>query len=95
MSPCMICIWSGRELSGHELEVGLSNPGNAFFTVFQFSEREFDTIFKMGDSAQVLDGLRKLAHKSQHYAIKDAFAEMGWQVEPTPASSSDQMQSAI
>jgi hypothetical protein len=76
-------------------EAGLSNPGYAFFTVFEFGDREFDTIFEMGDSAQVLDGLRKLARKSQHNAIKDAFAEMGWQLESIQPSSSDQMQLAI
>lgn len=76
-------------------EAGLANPGYAFSTVFEFGEREFDTIFEMGDSAQVLDGLRKLARRSQRNAIKDAFAEMGWQLESTPAGSSDQMQLAI
>ena len=76
-------------------EAGFANPGYAFFTVFEFGEREFDTIFEMGDSAQVLDGLRKLARKSHSNAIKDAFSEMGWQLESTPAGSLDQMQLAI
>jgi len=73
----------------------LGNPGYAFFTVFEFGEREFDTIFEMGDSAQVLNGLRKLAHRSRSQHIRQAFAEMGWSLQATPAATSEQMQLAV
>ncbi|WP_194715461.1 hypothetical protein [Noviherbaspirillum soli] len=76
-------------------EAGLGNPGYAFFTVFEFGEREFDTIFEMGDSAQVLNGLRKLAHRSRSQHIRQAFAEMGWSLQATPAATSEQMQLAV
>lgn len=76
-------------------EAGLGNPGYAFFTVFEFGEREFDTIFEMGDSAQVLDGLRKMAHRSRSQHIRQAFAEMGWSLQSTPAATSEQMQLAV
>ena len=76
-------------------EAGLGNPGYAFFTVFEFGEREFDTIFEMGDSTQVLEGLRKLARRSRSQQIREAFAEMGWSLQPTPATNSEQMQLAV
>jgi hypothetical protein len=76
-------------------EAGLANPGYAFFTVFEFGEREFDTIFEMGDSALVLEGLRKLARRSRSQHIKEAFAEMGWSLQPTPEIASEQMQLAV
>lgn len=41
----------------------IQNPGYMFFTVFDFGERQFDTIFEMGDADQVLDALRHLAHQ--------------------------------
>lgn len=76
-------------------EAGFANPGYAFFTVFEFGEREFDTIFEMGDSAQVLEGLRKLARKSRSPYIKEAFAEMGWSLQSSPVTASEQMQLAV
>jgi hypothetical protein len=76
-------------------EAGLANPGYAFFAVFEFGEREFDTIFETGDSAPVLDGLRKLAHRTRSQHIREAFAEMGWSLQSTPAANSDQMQLAV
>lgn len=76
-------------------EAGLGNPGYAFFTVFEFGEREFDTIFEMGDSTQVLEGLRKLARRSRSQQIREAFAEMGWSLQSTPATNSEQMQLAV
>ena len=76
-------------------EAGLGNPGYAFFTVFEFGEREFDTIFEMGDSTQVLEGLRKLARRLRSQQIREAFAEMGWSLQSTPATNSEQMQLAV
>jgi len=76
-------------------EAGFANPGYAFFTVFEFGEREFDTIFEMGDSAMVLEGLRKLAHRSRSQHIREAFAEMGWSLQSPSAANSEQMQLAV
>ena len=60
---------------------GLTNPGYSFFTVFDFGERQFDTIFEMGDADQVIDGLRQAAKADQSGHIARAFAYMGWTFE--------------
>ena len=39
-------------------KAGIENPGYDFFTVFDFGERTFDTIFEMGDSHQVVNALK-------------------------------------
>lgn len=57
---------------------GLTNPGYGFFTVFDFGERQFDTIFEMGDAEQIIDGLRQLAKADQSGRITQAFANFGW-----------------
>ncbi|MBK4738660.1 hypothetical protein [Noviherbaspirillum pedocola] len=76
-------------------EAGFANPGYAFFTVFHFGEREFDTLFEMGDGAAVVDALRKLARKSQHQHIKEAFAELGWSLAPVVVQNASQIQLAL
>lgn len=50
------------------------------FTVFGFGERQFDTIFEMGDGSQVVEGLRQLAASSP--AVAAAFAQHGWPINP-------------
>lgn len=57
---------------------GLTNPGYKFFTVFDFGERNFDTIFEMGDAEQVIDGLRQLAKADQSGRIAQAFTNFCW-----------------
>lgn len=57
---------------------GLTNPGYRFFTVFDFGERHFDTIFEMGDAEQVIDGLRQFAKADQSGLIAQAFANFCW-----------------
>lgn len=57
---------------------GLNNPGYRFFTVFDFGERQFDTIFEMGDAEQVIDGLRQLAKADQSGRIAQAFTYFCW-----------------
>jgi len=42
-------------------EAGISLPGYQFFTVFNFGERQFDTIFEMGDADAVVAEMRRLA----------------------------------
>lgn len=38
---------------------GITNPRYDFFTIFDFGEREFDTIFEMGDAEAVVEALRR------------------------------------
>ncbi|NMG28430.1 hypothetical protein [Aromatoleum evansii] len=57
---------------------GFTNPKYKFFTVFDFGERQFDTIFEMGDSAQVLEGLRERLKKDKSGKIAEAFTYFGW-----------------
>ncbi len=59
---------------------GINNPGYQFFTVFDFGERQFDTIFEMGDSAQVIGALRSLIAGDQTGQIARAFNYFGWPV---------------
>lgn len=60
---------------------GLQNPGYKFFTVFDFGERNFDTIFEMGDADQVINDLRQLAKIDKTGRIAQAFVYFGWQIE--------------
>lgn len=60
---------------------GLTNPGYRFFTVFDFGERHFDTIFEMGDADQVIDGLRQIAKSDKTGRIAQAFTYFGWPLE--------------
>lgn len=56
---------------------GIKNPGYRFFTVFDFGERQFDTIFEMGDADQVFDGLRELAHQDRTGRIQEGLDYFG------------------
>ena len=62
-------------------EAGIYQPGYQFFTVFDFGERQFDTCVEMGDSEEVKDGLRELAHKHCNKNLLAAFEYMGWSLE--------------
>jgi hypothetical protein len=57
---------------------GITNPGYDFFTVFDFGERQFDTIFEMGDANEVIDGLRKFLFTDTSGNLRKAFNYMGW-----------------
>lgn len=60
---------------------GFWTPGYRFFTAFEFGERNFDTIFEMGDADQVIDELRQLAESDKTGRIAQAFVYFGWQIE--------------
>ncbi|WP_426172382.1 hypothetical protein [Pseudoduganella sp. R-34] len=62
-------------------EAGVYHPGYQFFTVFDFGERQFDTLVEMGDADDVLDGLREIAHKERNANLLKAFDYMGWSLE--------------
>lgn len=79
-------------------EAGLKNPVYQFFTIFDFGERQFDTIFEMGDAAQVLGGLRQIIHQTKSKRLIEAFAHFGWpveMVEPANATTSVQQYSLV
>lgn len=57
---------------------GYQNPHYDFFTVFDFGERQFDTLFEMGDAELVLEGLRIEASKDRSGQIAAAFHYFGW-----------------
>jgi hypothetical protein len=57
---------------------GFANPGYQFFTVFNFGERQFDTIFEMGDADQVVDGLRPYLERESTGNLTAAFQNYGW-----------------
>lgn len=59
-------------------ESGLINPGYQFFTVFDFGERQYDTIFEMGDAEEVVDGLRLILQTAPTEGLANAFKNYGW-----------------
>lgn len=62
-------------------EAGICHPGYRFFTVFDFGERQFDTLVEMGDADQVLDGLREIIHETRNANLVKSFQYMGWSLE--------------
>lgn len=64
-------------------EAGFTHLHYEFFTVFNFGERQFDTLVEMGDSKAVIDGVRKyLANSKEGHAVREAFTYMGWPLQP-------------
>lgn len=57
---------------------GITNPGYRYFTAFDFGERQFDTIFEMGDGAEVIKGLRQLLPSDSTGNLEKAFRYFGW-----------------
>ncbi|WP_194727402.1 hypothetical protein [Noviherbaspirillum malthae] len=62
-------------------EAGLINPEYDFFTVFDFGERQYDTIFESGDADAVLDGLRFILNSAPTEGLRKAFLSYGWPTE--------------
>ena len=60
-------------------EAGLNHLNYEFFTVFDFGERQFDTLVEMGDAKAVINAVRKRINDSQAGRnIREAFQYMGW-----------------
>lgn len=57
---------------------GIQSPSYDFCTVFDFGEREFDTIFEMGDSARVIGSLRAAIPSDPSGLLKTAFDYHSW-----------------
>ncbi len=62
-------------------ESGIFNPGYQFFTIFDFGERQFDTIFEMGDSNQVIENLREVVRHEHSIKLAEAFRYFGWPLD--------------
>lgn len=64
-------------------EAGYKSLGYDFFTVFEFGERQFDTLVEMGDAKEVIDGVRKYINDDtpQGRNVRAAFEYMGWPVQ--------------
>lgn len=60
-------------------DAGISSPGYQFFTVFEFGERQFDSLFEQGDAEEVIDGLRKFVATSG--GVRQAFEYHGWAIQ--------------
>jgi hypothetical protein len=58
----------------------IPSPGYRFFTVFDFGDRDFDTLFENGNSAEVLQELRAIYFQTKDAAIASGFAYHGWQL---------------
>lgn len=57
---------------------GFHNPGYQFFTVFDFGERQFDSIYESGNADQVIQGLRDIFKKTNDKGVAAAFVYLGW-----------------
>ena len=57
---------------------GFTNPRYDFFTVFDFGERQFDSIFEQSDAEAVLEGLRRNIELDSTGKIASAFKYFGW-----------------
>ena len=101
---CWLYFYSRRVgLSGQEgfasrvdcarriFESGIENPHYDFFTVFDFGERDFDTIFEMGDSKEVVAALVKLASKDPSGNLAQMVTKMGWSHAPSNIQSAPKM----
>ena len=60
---------------------GFTNPAYGFFTVFDFGERQFDSIFEMGDGAEVVAALRRHLPQDTSKKLHKAFFYFGWPLE--------------
>lgn len=53
-----------------------------FFTVFDFGERQFDTLVEMGDADEVINGVRQYINNTpKGQNVLKAFEYMGWPLE--------------
>jgi hypothetical protein len=52
-----------------------------FFTAFDFGERQFDTIFEMGDGSEVVEALRGMLPGDRTGNLARAFAYANWPLE--------------
>lgn len=57
---------------------GVQSPSYDFFTIFDFGERDFDTLFEMGDADQVIAHLRDAIPNDKSGMIAKAFTHHGW-----------------
>lgn len=67
-------------------QAGIFSPGYRFFTVFDFGERQFDTIFEMGDAELVVDALRAQLVADDTGRLAQAFLHFGWSLEAAKAA---------
>lgn len=84
-------VWSRIDCLRRIIQSGISNPGYSFHSVFRFGERDFDTLFEMGDSAQVIHALRPMAKAHPDEVFGRFFKEHGWPLllgtDPSPVIS--------
>lgn len=60
------------------IKSGIEKTGYSFFTVFDFGEREYDTIFEMGDGDLVKKAILAEIPKDTTGLFKTYCANMGW-----------------
>lgn len=59
---------------------GFARLGYEFFTIFNFGERQFDSLLEQGDGDQIIDILRSEIPADKTEGIKRAFDYHGWVV---------------
>lgn len=63
-------------------QAGIYAPAYMFFTVFDFGERQFDSIFEQGDAEHVIEGLRASLYDDE---VRKGFEYCGWSLEAAQA----------
>ena len=66
-------------------EAGIKEPFYDFHTVFDFGDRQFRTLFSIGDGEQVINALRSLAQDNPDGGVAAAFTYFGWPLAAQPA----------
>lgn len=66
---------------------GIHNPGYQFYTVFDFGERQFDSMFEQGDAQELIAALREHLVKDKTGKIREAFDAYGWPLSAEPSDA--------
>ena len=67
-------------------QAGLTHLNYEFFTVFDFGERQYDTLVEMGDGSEVVDALRALIPRDTTGNLVKAFEYNHWPLEAEQAT---------
>lgn len=74
------------------LEADLCPIGYAFFVVFEFGERQFDTLLEMGDADLVIEAVRQRYLVSKDAGIEKGFLYFGWPLDRNRSKSNVQLE---
>lgn len=74
------------------MEADLCPLGYAFFVVFEFGERQFDTLLEMGDADLVIEAVRQKYLVTKNAGIKNGFTYFEWPLDRNRSKSNVQLE---